>query len=206
MTTTKAVLLGLTLVAAGVQAHAATELVSNGGFEAAATGTFSSGLTGWNVGVGNVDVVNATTWNAASGANSLDLNGTRKGEINQVLATVTGQTYTLSFDLAGNFYSGDAIKQLSVNVGANGLYTFNTSGASASAMGWTHYSTTFTAVGAATTLSFASNSRGAYGPALDNISVTAVTAVPEPESFAMLLAGLGMMGMIARRRKTTGTR
>ncbi|NBW50906.1 MAG: PEP-CTERM sorting domain-containing protein [Betaproteobacteria bacterium] len=28
-----------------------------------------------------------------------------------------------------------------------------------------------------------------------------VTAVPEPETYAMLLAGLGVMGMIARRRK-----
>ena len=28
-----------------------------------------------------------------------------------------------------------------------------------------------------------------------------VTAVPEPESYAMLLAGLGLMGAIARRRK-----
>lgn len=31
--------------------------------------------------------------------------------------------------------------------------------------------------------------------------VMEVTAVPEPETYAMLLAGLGVMGMIARRRK-----
>lgn len=30
--------------------------------------------------------------------------------------------------------------------------------------------------------------------------VTAVTAVPEPESYAMLLAGLGLMGLVARRQ------
>jgi hypothetical protein len=35
----------------------------------------------------------------------------------------------------------------------------------------------------------------------DNHSFIAAT-VPEPETLAMLLAGLGMMGMIARRRKT----
>jgi len=29
-----------------------------------------------------------------------------------------------------------------------------------------------------------------------------VTAVPEPETYAMMLAGLGMLGLIARRRKT----
>lgn len=32
--------------------------------------------------------------------------------------------------------------------------------------------------------------------------VMEVTAVPEPETYAMLLAGLGMLGMIARRRKS----
>ena len=31
--------------------------------------------------------------------------------------------------------------------------------------------------------------------------LVAVTAVPEPETYAMLLAGLGLMGTIARRRK-----
>lgn len=34
----------------------------------------------------------------------------------------------------------------------------------------------------------------------DNFAYT-VTAVPEPESYAMMLAGLGLMGFIARRRK-----
>ena len=33
------------------------------------------------------------------------------------------------------------------------------------------------------------------------IASAAVTAVPEPETYAMLLAGLGLMGAIARRRK-----
>ena len=34
-------------------------------------------------------------------------------------------------------------------------------------------------------------------------TVGAVVAIPEPETYAMLLAGLGLMGFIARRRKTT---
>lgn len=36
---------------------------------------------------------------------------------------------------------------------------------------------------------------------IDNISVTTVTAVPEPETYAMLLAGLMLIGATARHRK-----
>lgn len=32
----------------------------------------------------------------------------------------------------------------------------------------------------------------------------AIAAVPEPETYAMLLAGLGLVGMAARRRKPSG--
>lgn len=48
---------------------------------------------------------------------------------------------------------------------------------------------TFTAFGASNRASF------------DNISITAAMPVPEPETYALFLAGLGLMGAIARRRK-----
>lgn len=35
----------------------------------------------------------------------------------------------------------------------------------------------------------------------DNVSVGNVSAVPEPESYAMLLAGLGLVGLMVKRRK-----
>ena len=34
-----------------------------------------------------------------------------------------------------------------------------------------------------------------------NVSLTALSPVPEPETYAMMLAGLGMVGFAARRRK-----
>ncbi len=39
----------------------------------------------------------------------------------------------------------------------------------------------------------------------DNAVGFGVSAVPEPETYAMLLAGLGLVGAIARRRKSKAT-
>lgn len=39
---------------------------------------------------------------------------------------------------------------------------------------------------------------------VDNVSVMAVTAVPEPEGYAMMLAGLGALGLMSRRRMHQG--
>lgn len=40
---------------------------------------------------------------------------------------------------------------------------------------------------------------------VDSASVPVVATVPEPETYAMLLAGLGLIGAIARRRRQTDT-
>ena len=40
-----------------------------------------------------------------------------------------------------------------------------------------------------------------YLPGITNVAVGLVNAVPEPETYAMLLAGLGVLGFMARRRK-----
>ena len=40
----------------------------------------------------------------------------------------------------------------------------------------------------------------AYNVGIDNVNFS-ITAVPEPETYAMLMAGLGLLGFTARRRK-----
>jgi hypothetical protein len=49
--------------------------------------------------------------------------------------------------------------------------------------------------------SFGGASASESGYALFRTNVAAVAAVPEPETYALLLAGLGVMGFVARRRK-----
>ena len=200
----KLVAIAVSLAALAMPASASVELVTNGGFEidpvtnSDGFTTFSSGaqgLTGWTIGLGSVDLV-GSYWSAASGNNSLDLNGNMRGGISQLLQTTTGQLYQLSFDMAGNFASGPAIKRMSVNVDGH-IYSFDTTLTSAGSMGWTHYVSMFYATSDSARLSFTSLVDDAYGPALDNVSVI---AVPELQSYAMLLAGLGLMGTIVRRR------
>lgn len=195
------------LLSAGiaVSAQASANIVVNGSFEAQTNialnsfQTFTSGLTGWSI-YGSVDVVGTNYWTASEGNYSLDLNGNSMGVIYQTLNTVAGQQYQLRFDLAGNPEGGSSVKVAMQNVGgANPEFLFfDAAGNSKSNMGWETQVYNFVAQGSQTLLQFTSLTPGAYGPALDNISVS---AVPEPGEWALMLSGLGLMGYIARRRQ-----
>jgi choice-of-anchor C domain-containing protein len=183
----------------------AANLLVNGSFEDTQfTGTFStigtgsSALHGWTILNGSVDLIN-NYWTPSQGHYSIDLSGNTDGTISQTFATVVGQKYTVSFDIAGNPDGPfDPIKYVQVGLSQTPLYTFDTTGKSHNNMGWTTKSFVFQAAGNSSTLFFQGLQDSPYGLALDNVSVT---AVPEPETFAMLLAGLGVIGAVARRRR-----
>ena len=82
---------------------------------------------------------------------SLDLVGSGAGGIggiSQTFDTVPGQTYVVSFDLAGNFGAPPVIKPLAVTVnGVTTNFTFDTTGATGTNMGWVTRSVQFTATG-----------------------------------------------------------
>ena len=48
---------------------------------------------------------------------------------------------------------------------------------------------------------WAQNSGNPTGLRVEFDASSVAAAVPEPETYAMLLAGLGMLGLVARRRK-----
>jgi choice-of-anchor C domain-containing protein len=184
-------------------AHASVELINNGGFESpvnAFSGNFitlSSGLDGWSIDSGSVDLIRSY-WAPASGSYSLDLNGGGAGAISQSFATQIGHSYTVSFSMAGN-PDGGGNKSIEATVTTPNTYTFDITGATRPDMGWVTHTFSFVATANSSTLSFVGNPANTYyGAALDNVSVV---AVPEPATYGMLLAGLGMVGFLARRRK-----
>ena len=195
----------IALLAAPAMSFAAgPELVTNGSFEAYAGTAFISGyakvsagagsLTGWTVGDTSVDIIKGN-FGAVSGY-SIDMLGTPgPGSIWQSLTTVIGQTYVLQFDMSSN-RGGDNTsqgKELTIaGLGGASAHSF-----SALTAGVSHQSYAFTANSTATLLKFSSGPAGYSGSVLDNVSVT---AVPEPQTYALMLAGLGLVAGIARRR------
>lgn len=181
---------------------------TNGSFESSAytdpysfvtIGAGSTNLSGWSIDAGSIDLIN-TYWMPYDGTHSIDLNGNGLGSISQTFDTVASQTYTVSFAMAGNT-DGGGDKIITAGVyGAGNPYTFSIAGHSHASMGWEIKSFSFIATGSSSTLYFTGYAgNGPYGAALDKVTVT---SVPEPETYGMLVAGLGLLGIIARRKKS----
>lgn len=177
-------LLGTALAFGGVQNGSFEDgAPSIGGYKPVNAG--SNDITGWAVDAA-VDYI-GTYWTAATGARSLDMNATApgsaaRGKVSQVLDTVVGATYDVSFALSGNPVCDSGAKVLRVEAtgAAAADYTFNTAteGNSTGDMKWRSESYSFVATGTSATLSFASQTDGNCGPALDDVSVTETLPPP----------------------------
>lgn len=188
------------IVASGA-AQANNNLILNGDFETTVFGAFSgykvsnaglATIANWTVGGTSVDVINSS-YGAISG-NSIDMLGTPgPGSLSQGFAAIAGNDYKVSFDLSANGVGGDS-KALTVTIGGGPVYSF-VGNMNNHVTETINYHATATGL---TQLTFTSAASGYSGAVIDNVAVTA--AVPEPETYAMLLAGLGMVGFMARRK------
>lgn len=156
--------------------------------------------------LGSVDIIDNSALNTAVGNGFfIDLDGTtqRAGILSTTLNLTGGTTYVASFQLAGNNRSpyDDSVV---VNFGSTtqqGPYILLPANTP-----FTTYTLSFTpATTGAYTLSFLNNSLTSdnMGALLDNVSVS-TAAVPEPESLALMLAGLASVAWVARRRAPRG--
>lgn len=142
-------------------------------------------ITNWTVDTGSVDHID-DYWQASEGEQSIDLNGNEQGSVSQVLTTVVGATYTVTFDMSGNPDGGPVVKTVEASATGNTPedFTFDTSADGGSThvdMNWTPKQYVFVATGTSTTLMFASQDEGTFGPAIDNVIVNEDTStVPTP--------------------------
>ncbi len=164
--------------------------------------TGSTAIDGWTVGGDSIDYI-GNYWQPAAGSRSLDLSGSNAGSISQTFDTAIGQAYLVSFAFAGNPVAGPMGKDMTVQATGNikNFYNFQNSEATAlDNMRWERQIYSFVAKGTSTTLTFASLTSGGYGPALDDV---AVSGVPEPATWAMMIGGMGFVGGALRRRSRT---
>lgn len=208
-------------------ASAATNLIVNGSFEdlSAADGiqqlaggnwSVYSSLPGWTTVLGDgIEVRNAVAGTAQNGNHFVELDShyfanvgfvganQSNSAMSQSVATTSGMSYTLSF-----WYSARP-NTASMGADTNDINVFwnghllsllhPATGNSTSNHQWVQYSFNVTGTGSDVLKFAATGTQETYGGSLDNVSLIAIP-VPEPETYALMLAGLGLVGTLARRR------
>ena len=216
----KLIILAAALVAAAPVA-AATNLVVNGDFESAPApnGAFikyfgGNTFPGWTVTGNDVLAIDESynegglVFNAQGGSqNAVDLTGAGNtgptDGIVQTIATAAGQQYRLTFYVGnasptggnGSNYTQPSTLNLSIDGGA--LSTYTNAVNTPFGINFRKFSFVFTAAGA-TSLAFSNGTVGDNYLGLDTVSVT---AVPEPATWGLMIAGFAMVGFAARRRR-----
>jgi hypothetical protein len=171
----KSALIATALVASSLSAQADTYLFSQTGFNGGGilTGSFSGA--------------------------DLDLNGildASYGEVSSFSLSFSGGTFAPAFTLGYGDLAGLTYQISSGNfLGDNGV---NGSGEGIAA--WDALHSYFSGIGPLAVMG-GQIGDASFNPLTTTTSLISVTAVPEPQSFAMLLAGLGLMGFMARRRR-----
>lgn len=197
----------LAAVALGTSQFAQANLITNGGFEASSSPTATP--TGWtNIGHSDGIITYAAFGTPAyEGLNYYDLGGYGNASgpigdgIAQSFATIAGQSYTVTFGLSAENQSG--VETLTVAAGSASVdYVLSIDGMGTFKRAFTTETFDFTATSALTTLSFVhtAGQGGANDPMIDGVSVELSTAaIPEPETYALMLGGLGLL-VFARKR------
>jgi choice-of-anchor C domain-containing protein len=204
-----------------ISAASAASLLVNGSFEDGsedpddtpagylALGVGSTAITGWEVFNNPVEWI-GYLWAASDGTNSVDLDGSFASGIRQTFATTPGETYVVTFDMAGNLSGSPVIKPLRIS--ADGQFaTFTVDTTDHQGITYVQQSWSFVADDASATLEFRSltdditqNPGGVqgYGAVIDNVSAAAVPAPPAIWLLASALAGVAGIGR--RRRCVSG--
>jgi hypothetical protein len=180
----------LLLACAAMPAMATTNLVSNPSFESGFSGWQQFGNTGYTgtagitLGQSPTDGLRQAYFGPVSNS----------GGIFQNIATVAGETYRVSFDM----YAAPGGQQFRVDFAGQTLVNSSFS----PGLGYTSFVYDILASAASSQLRFRTQHKPSYY-LLDNVRVEHLEpteAVPEPATWAMLIAGFGLVGASLRRR------
>jgi len=199
----KSLITALALIAApAITLAAQPNLLINGSFEdnAVANGKWNvfTNISGWTSTGAGIEVRNNIVGSAIDGVKFVELDSYSNSGMFQTVGTSVGSSYNFSFSFANREGTAAATNGLDWTV--DGGKTWNAAPTLNSSK-WADFSTSFIASSASTVIGFrATGTNDALGTSLDKVSLT--TAVPEPESYALMLAGLAAVGFVARRRKS----
>lgn len=175
-----------TATLSGVTWVLATEYIVNGDFE---TGDFS----GWT----RFGALGSTSVNATSdfdGDFGASFSPNQQGGIQQSFATIPGRVYTITLWLAHTAGAATPINSFFLDFGGVNIAGF--SGYGALPFAKLTYAATATAPVSTLKLTF----RDAR-PTVFRLDDVSVTAVPEPATWALMLAGFGAAGVMRRRER-----
>jgi hypothetical protein len=174
-------------VSAGPPANeAGPNIVVNGGFESGLAGWSTSGfqLQGFDFGIDSF----AHTGNSSFQGGAIE----SLGFLSQSLATTAGTAYNIHLWLASDGFFENEFQVL-----WNGQVVYDST--DLFPQGFTQIVVDPIATGPVTSLSFGFRDDSGFLH-VDDISVRAVSAVPEASTFALILVGLAALGRIDRRR------
>ncbi|WP_310473834.1 PEPxxWA-CTERM sorting domain-containing protein [Sandarakinorhabdus sp.] len=217
------------LAAAAVMAMPASAVtLFSQNFDSAPVRNNTTNVPGFTV-TGGVDLIRQGTVGiqcAGAAGRCLDLVGSNNAGsiLSDPIAIQAGRVITLSFEVGGNprdtnifnfalgFTNPENIASFTLITGFQGAY--GGTGSNITSFGtytesvarnrqFVTYALSFVSTGAGSLLlNFgAGGPNDSAGPILDNILVD--SAVPEPSAWLMLLAGFGMVGLAARRRRSS---
>ncbi|MES2350097.1 MAG: PEP-CTERM sorting domain-containing protein [Pseudomonadota bacterium] len=188
------------MLAVCASSHAAVVTLFSDNFDAdKTTNNATSFVNGWSVSDGTVDIDGqGFVHNELPGhGHYIDLDGSslRAGVFSNSISLRAGSTYTMSFDMAGNQrkWGSDTVD---VSFGAT-HQTYVIGQADPLSTRTLTFTPSSSGVYAFSFHNRGGDNRGAF---LEQVAIT--TSVPEPASYAMLLAGLAGLALVTVRRQT----